>query len=148
MVSVESPLRRALAEQVSALEQVLVGGSGWPSPEYGLALYLFAISAKAPPRQMMSVNSMLGFVQRLVEAPVLAAGGYALAIEGRLGAEFHKSWAYGLKRLSRTRPFAIDRETFFYRPIEVLGISLGARACAETSEEQRAWLRTIRGGRR
>ena len=75
---------------------------------------------------------------RWSEAPVLAAEGYALHLTtapGRLD-----RWVDGAERLAARDAFPADRNSFFYRPLELLGIALGANAAAKTNEKPKTWL--------
>ena len=78
---------------------------------------------------------------RLHEAPVLAAHGYLLsAVDGadrsRVGA-----WSAAAARLRDRDPLPGDRASFFFRPIELLGIALGRRGYRWHDPELLAWLR-------
>lgn len=82
----------------------------------------------------------------MAEAPVLAAEGFALTIDTT--EPRRRRWADSALRLTRRDPFPPDRASFFYRPVELLGIALGARACADEQPDISTWLRqTIQTGR-
>ena len=72
------------------------------------------------------------------EAPVLAACGYAAraGLPPGLSAE---QWREGVQRLSQRDPVSARRDTFLYRPLDVLGIGLGLAAYEEAGSPARAW---------
>lgn len=60
------------------------------------------------------------------ESPVLAMEGYRLwraTVESP--AEPPQPWGKGMDRLSKKDPFALDRQTFAFRPFELVGIAAG-----------------------
>jgi hypothetical protein len=82
---------------------------------------------------------------RWTEAPVLAAEGYALHLEG--DPERSARWLAGVARLGARDPFPADRNSFFYRPVELLGVALGAGATAKSDPASKVWLtETIKNG--
>ena len=74
------------------------------------------------------------------EAPVLAACGYAAraGLPPGLSAE---QWREGVRRLSQRDPASARRDTFLYRPLDVLGIGLGLAAHEEAGSPAREWFR-------
>ncbi|MGH2741888.1 MAG: hypothetical protein ACRDN8_05255 [Thermoleophilaceae bacterium] len=78
---------------------------------------------------------------RMSEAPVLAAEGYALSRQG--SSQRAEQWIEGASRLTERDPFPPDRASFFYRPLELLGIAQGAAACQSNAAYIAAWLRQI-----
>ena len=107
----------------------------WPSPEAGFLDYLQITTtiAGAPHRPPVT--------QRLAETPVLASAGYQYSNPNSSQLpEYDAQWATHFRRLSQRQAFPIDRESFFYRPLDLLGISIGARHCPAVSIEDRRWL--------
>src|SRR5690606_38704139 len=72
------------------------------------------------------------------EAPVLAACGYAVRA-GLAPGLTEEQWREGVRRLSQRDPVSARRDTFLYRPLEVLGIALGIAAYETASSPVRAW---------
>lgn len=109
----------------------------WPSPEAGFLGYLQeTTSARSPERSLVT--------DRLDETPMLAAAGYQY-VNPRFQRTSHydQEWAQHFKRLSQRQAFPIDRESYFYRPLDLLGISIGARACPALTDQDRGWLKKI-----
>gem|GEM_PF-3780101 len=72
------------------------------------------------------------------EAPGLATLGYYLAHHGGAAdAKLLGAWKDGFARLRERDPLPRDRQTFLHRPIELLGIILGARIAAAPTD----WIR-------
>ena len=114
----------------------------WPSPEVGFARQIFEQSGEPMPvpedRDLWPVHD------RLVHAPALAATGYLLGGQGRvLRPEWQKAWGTGFERLSERDAFPIDRMSFAFRPIYVLGLAVGAANCPVVGEKGRDWIRGV-----
>lgn len=106
----------------------------WPSPEAGFLDYLQITTTTAGAEQRPPVT------QRLAETPVLASAGYQyFNPKLRRLPQFDEQWAAHFRRLSQRQPFPVDRESFFYRPLDLLGISVGARHCPSVTTEDRRW---------
>lgn len=89
----------------------------------------------------------MGATLRHGEAPVLARIGYAIATDPN--SEQRQPFMDGSKRLMARDPYPLDRNTFLYRPVELLGISLGARAVSNDWPDLQRWLReTLADNRR
>jgi hypothetical protein len=109
----------------------------WPSSEAGFLDYLqVTTSSTAPQRSVVT--------DRLDETPMLAAAGYQY-VNSRFqrNAQYDQEWARHFKRLAQRQAFPIDRESYFYRPLDLLGICIGAKSCPALSDSDRQWLRTI-----
>ncbi|MCC5670809.1 hypothetical protein LC653_45435, partial [Nostoc sp. CHAB 5784] len=59
------------------------------------------------------------------------------------GESFLSAWANGLTRLASREAFPSDRASFFYRPVELLGISLGVSSCPKVRPEDLRWLQDV-----
>src|SRR6266849_2517162 len=91
----------------------------WPSPEAGFLDYLnITTGTNAPQRTIV--------LERLDETPMLASAGYQYA-NPRFNrpADYDEIWARHFRRLAQRQAFPIDRESYFYRPLDLLGISIG-----------------------
>ena len=114
-----------------------VESAPWPSPETGFLDHLASTNAQAPPNRAL-------VTARLDEAPILAAAGYQYANPSfARPAEYDAEWAKHFKRLAQRQAFPADRETCFYRPLELLGICLGAQRCPALSDDDRRWLQSV-----
>ena len=78
---------------------------------------------------------------RLVEAPVLAVAGYGLR-EWSSDGGLREAWLQAFSRLSNRDPFPPDRASFFFRPVELLGICLGLKVVS-ANDAQRDWLKQV-----
>jgi hypothetical protein len=109
----------------------------WPSPEAGFLDYLRATTSDtSPPRPLVT--------DRLDEAPMLAAAGYQY-VNPRFqrNSQYDQEWARHFKRLAQRQAFPIDRESYFYRPLDLLGICVGAQSCPSLTDNDRQWLKAI-----
>jgi hypothetical protein len=109
----------------------------WPSPEAGFLDYLQATTKNTAPQRSLVTD-------RLDEAPMLAAAGYQY-VNPRFqrNAQYEQEWARHFKRLAQRQAFPIDRESYFYRPLDLLGICVGAQSCPALTDSDRQWLMTI-----
>jgi REase_DpnII-MboI len=81
---------------------------------------------------------------RLAHTPTLAATGYALHhFGGTAPVELWTAFAEGLAKLHLPNPFPVDRVSFTYRPIDFLGLTLGALALGDRGADHRAWLTKV-----
>jgi hypothetical protein len=117
----------------------------WPTPAAGLASWAFnQVGAptffKRPPENIDGV-----LAGRLGEGPVLACCGYLLAHPAAPGTEtaLAESWVQGIDLLSSRQSLPSDRQSFFFRPVELLGIALGAAAVEAQHPQPSRWLRHL-----
>lgn len=130
--------------QLDNLKNLIEDNYSCKSPESGFAEYIFLNSGN----ELLSVTENHIFnifnQQRFYQAPILAAIGYKIAsnIE-ELDRDLLALWKNGFSRLATKNIFTPDRTSFFYRPVELLGISLGAINCPEVSNKNLDWLKSI-----
>ena len=116
----------------------------WPSPAAGFATWLFArrnLPALVDPPRIPATAEL--DERRLAEAPVLAAYGYLLATTQDPDEDLVDRWTAAATRLSGRDPLPGDRASFFFRPIELLGLALAAVAIADRDPGPRQWLRHV-----
>lgn len=117
--------------------QTAINEAVWPSPEAGFLDYLRVTTSKTAPQRPVVTD-------RLDETPMLAAAGYQYVNERfQRNAEYDREWARHFKRLAQRQAFPIDRESYFYRPLDLLGISIGAQSCPALTDSDRQWLKAI-----
>ena len=109
----------------------------WPSPEAGFLDHLrTTIGVESPQRPIV--------VERLHETPMLGSAGYQYANHHfDRPADYDNVWARHFRRLASKQAFPIDRESYFFRPLDLLGICIGAHHCPALTDQDRAWLRGI-----
>jgi len=114
------PLATQYANLLARLADTIKSQWAWPSPEAGFALFAFVgIRGESPLPPLDSWPPD----DRLVHSPSLAAAGFAMACG--FMAEESALWVQGIDRLRRRDAFPADRQSFAYRPIELLGITAG-----------------------
>lgn len=134
------PLASPFGLLLRALEETLSREFAWPSPDAGFALFTFHQAGEEGPLPGPSTLAWPA-EDRLVHAPSLSACGYWLAC-GQ-GSSLADLWVEGLDRLSRREAFPADRQSFVYRPVELLGIAAGAGAVAQSKLDLAKWLREV-----
>ena len=139
-------LAQSFGRQLEELSAIIRKNWAWPSPEIGFARHVFYSVGHELPFSP-DATSLVSFDRsRMDQAPVLAAIGYAISLNDRIiSNDLLDAWADGLVRLSSRNPFPPDRASFFYRPVELLGISLGIANCSSVRPEDFKWLQDVLG---
>ena len=137
-------IAKSFEYQLNGLAQYIQANYNWESPESGFARYVF-YHADSKPFFSVVTDTVIHSLEpkRLHQAPILAAVGYELASGRSFSDSFLKAWANGFTRLSSREAFPSDRASFFYRPVELLGISLGASLCPEIRPDDLLWLKNV-----
>src|SRR5262249_2685812 len=139
---------KSFGTQLHELSGCLSANWAWPSPEAGFIAHVFARVGK--PLSLLKTDFVPPAFdsRRMAEAPVLAAIGYSFSdTEGVIDAALLSDWADNFSRLSCRNPFIPDRESFFFRPLDLLGLSLGIANCsAVKGEDSRRFIETLTAG--
>ncbi len=110
----------------------------WPSPEAGFLFYLDRQLGGGESKPLSPTSN------RIQEGPVLASNGYLYADPATVRSESDVlQWNLAFDKLLLRDPFPLDRESYFYRPLELLGICLGVKSGCSTSVDSRETLRDI-----
>jgi len=125
---------RSFALQIAELEEAIRRDWRWVSPEAAFALWLAGRVGATSPVEASPIGE-----ERWGEAPFLAALGFLLGA-GVIGQSEADRWLSGMETVSRKEPLPSDRASFMFRPVELLGISVGATSL-EHADESRRWLR-------
>ena len=134
-----SSVASSYGKQLLELEHQIRSQWSWPSPESGFALHVFHAARLGCPVQ---IEDLWSGVEPPTYAQTLAATGYALSVSPEQGVH-SRSWGTGLDRLTGRDAFPADRQSFAFRPLEVLGITLGAASCEHASSDGKEWLRRV-----
>ena len=127
--------------ELTRLGEQLKKSSVWPSPSYGLARHLLKSSR-------CNEDQRLGLVQPDVPtesfdtAPMLASAGYAIREMDCSSADVDR-WNSAFNRLTKSDPFPRDRQTFVYRPAELIGLALGVEKIGAKAESSGKWLQSV-----
>jgi hypothetical protein len=83
------------------------------------------------------VQEIQSYQDRLSEAPILSSVGYLISLDSNIVPEpIRAEWISSLQTVTEQNPRRQNRQSFLYRPEELLGICLGATALrTELSEE-------------
>jgi hypothetical protein len=142
MVPLSAPLARSIGSELSDMRACLRAEWRPESPEAGLVEWAAHASGSVLEfeRRPLSPSQIAG--QRWNEAPVLAAIGYRMAIPSESAVDTNM-WREGMQRLMSRDAVPADRNSFFFRPVELLGISLGASALRDADPSPSSWLRDL-----
>jgi len=135
----DAALARSFAAQITEIQRVLLTSWHTEDPESGFTEWAaFRADTNldiSPPR--LDAAALPG--RRWSEAPILAAAGFRLPLPGT-PAEAAGLWLDGMRRLMPRDPVPVDRNSFFFRPVELLGLAVGSRTVADKDDEPIRWL--------
>jgi hypothetical protein len=140
-------LARSFSAQLAELHHSIQDSWCPESPEAGFTEWAAAQSGirldlDLPPLTVAKIPA-----HRWSEAPILAAIGYRLFNPG-IGEESAGQWIDGMRRLMTRDAVPADRNSFFFRPVELLGIAAGASTLADEDKEPVRWLHDLLETRR
>jgi len=123
-------LHRTLGDQMEALRHSIQASYTWESPEGAFARYLCSCDRCTISFRLPELSTIAQLEPRqLAQAPTLAAVGYEMAIGQKVEPVMLTGWVEGFERLTTRDAFPMDRMSFFFRPLELLGIALGTSSC-------------------
>lgn len=132
-------LTRSLATQLARLDEFQRSNVGAFSPALGFAAFIYKQSGGVP--SFLADAKLNLDVKRLDEAPILAAVGYGMAVGlWQSALPEATTWVKALLRLQKRELFPVDRSSFAFRPLEVVGIALGLSCCKSGEDQQKEWL--------
>jgi REase_DpnII-MboI len=140
MVSMSNALHRSLANQLAVLGKFQSAGTWAFSPSLAFAGFVYKKVGQTP--LFLTEARILIDTKRLDEAPILAAAGIAMSAGlWRSAIPDEGTWLRAFQRLQKRELFPVDRSSFAYRPLEVIGISLGLVCCRQHNDQQAEWLK-------
>jgi hypothetical protein len=140
MVFMTEPLKFSIAAQLKTLRESITSNLSWPSPETEFARTVLSNFGVASHYEFFASQRDLGTIaSRMQEAPILAAVGFGVSNADTKSQEL---WAKSVERLTTRETFPNDRVSFFYRPIELLGIAYGVSGCPHLSPAVKKWFKT------
>lgn len=134
-----APLAKSFATQLADLRTAVVTEWRAESPEAGFVEWAISRSDTHLGVALPSLDAHTFALQRWSEAPVLASVGYRLSTPGRKP-EFVDAWRAGIQRLMARDVVPVDRNSFFFRPVELLGLVVGAQAVSAEDGQPLDWL--------
>ena len=137
---IPEPVDRSFAAQLRELALELEAEWRPEAPEAGLIAW--AMSEAGDPLVLADLAFNSVPPHRWSEAPVLASIGFRLPRLGD-GSPTADRWREGLDRLMARDVAPADRNSFLFRPVELLGLAVGARELAKTFDGPRAWLHEV-----
>lgn len=132
-----SPIDRSFAAQLAELRTAIASDWQPAAPHAGFTSWACTLTATA--LDLPSIRPDQIDEHRWSEAPLLSAVGYLLP--HRVSNEMHRRWADGFAMLSGRDPAPADRNSFLYRPAELLGLAVGA--AASPNAHPAAWLHEV-----
>ena len=134
------PLARSFGAQLDDLRTSITVALHPASPESGFVAWAIARSGSSIRLPVPPLDPDTLVDARWAEAPVLAAIGYRLDTDVRAAAATRR-WLDGMNRVMARDPVPPDRNSFFFRPLELLGLAVGAHAVEPVDSSSLEWLR-------
>lgn len=119
-------MAQSLGSTVREIEEYIVRDSQWPDPNAGFLDYIRAGSSNLS--SIRSTADEWPPEDRLRHAPSLACFGFVKSCAADFGSELTAQWKSRLQALLGRDPFPLDRQSFAFRPVELLGIAVGVSA--------------------
>lgn len=134
-------LTKSFGAELTRIAAELKESAYWPSPGTGLARQLLNLCGRD--ERGIDLLGPLPFPEGPLDAaPTAAAAGFAIVM-GQLRSEELSRWRDSLKRLVKRDPFPRDRQTFAYRPAELVGLTLGISITEDRGSESDIWIRSV-----
>ena len=143
VVPVRNPVANNFAAQSANLVDYLRGHFLWPSPDAGFASFVcLQVGRDLPLKPIPTLTAST--LHASSQAPELASFGFYAASQPVLADRVTPpGWAAGFSRLTGRDPYPSDRHAFTFRPIEFLGIALGAAHTPSLPDADRRWLTNV-----
>ena len=122
----DEPLVQSFAKVADELRLYIEGNTVLPDPEAGFSLFVGQTNRLSN----AAVNPLPGWPAGtgLKHPQELACFGYLVALSGDYGQAMQDDWKTSLGANLTRDLFPIDRQSFTYRPVEVLGLAVGVNA--------------------
>lgn len=141
MVPMNLAVSNSFGAELSRIGTALKESAVWPSPATGLAVQLLSICDCQE-----QIANLLGFTPfpdgPLDTAPAAATAGFSMAVIDPQTEQLSR-WREGLMRLMKCEPFPRDRQTFAYRPTELVGLAVGITKTEGRTSAHASWIRKI-----
>jgi hypothetical protein len=137
---ISSPVAGNFAAQFEELRQSITQAWHPEAPDAGFADWVERTSITLDLR-LDQFDPDLVPRQRWNEAPILATVGYRMGTAAALTTDQHAAWLEGMERLKSRDPVPADRNSFLFRPLELLGLVIGAEFVADSDPTAIHWLR-------
>jgi len=129
-----SSLTASFAAQLDELESSIRHDWRWPSPEAAFSVWLAHRVGVTWPVDPLGIAN-----ERWREAPILATVGFLVGA-GRLGGPETELLLAAVQDLTEKEALPADRNSFMFRPTELLGITVGVVQLADDAQATRRWL--------
>ena len=135
-------LARSFAAQLAELHQDMLDAWHTEAPDAGLVQWAAITSDTRLNIHLPELAITKIPAHRWAEAPILAAVGYQLA-HPAASQQAEGLWLDGVRRLMARDAVPADRNPFFSRPVELLGLAAGSQAVAARDDTPQSWLRDL-----
>lgn len=134
-------IKQSFGAQLSRIEGKIGETASWPSPGTGLAFHILQFIDDGQPHWPQSVK--LSFPEgQLDTAPLIAAAGYSMCVAAP-NSDQSARWQSALHRFTKREPFPRDRQTFAFRPSELVAVALGISKSNVGCSPTTGWIRSV-----
>lgn len=138
-------LHASYSRTLSELQKSIQNGWSWPEPNSGFAIYVLSSQQGTTADFLSEVLKPDLFelpTTRSDEAPVIAAHGFLFSrFPDRVSPQEERELADGLAQVSKREALRADRQSFFFRPVELLGISLASQVVYDSHPDGVDWMK-------
>jgi hypothetical protein len=128
MVFMSDTIASSFAQQLRELEEFIAGQWAWPTPEAGFVIYVF--NAAGEPCPFAEPSELTWPDRTAIKHPqTMSACGYLLACGVSATPNQQSELVSALDHLTSKDAFPLDRQSFAFRPLEVVGVILAAQHC-------------------
>ena len=138
----DDTIARSFAAQLAELHQGLLAAWHAEAPDAGLVQWAAITSDTRLSIDLPELALTKIPAHRWAEAPILAAVGYRMA-HPAASQQAEELWLDGVRRLMARDALPADRNSFFFRPVELLGLAAGSQAVAGRDDAPQSWLRDL-----
>lgn len=135
LVPMNNIVTNVLAVALDTTTEQLKSVTSWPEPSTGFAFWIFGqTGTPKPPFATLPLKETTASALR--RTPELASFGYAMELVDEATSIL---WSEAIEHLRGREIYPTDRQSFIFNPIEILGVAVGLRLCAKTTDDQREW---------
>lgn len=125
---IDNEIKHSLAQTITQLTDFVETRLTLPDPNAGFAHYIRALSFEGKTPAYVAPEWPVHITLRHPQE--LACFGYLIGVDDQYEPSLHSNWIGSCERILSRDAFPIDRQSFAFRPIEVLGIAHGLTKCS------------------
>ena len=137
-------IAQSFAKTLNEIREFAQGQIQLPDPSSGFSL--FVQSQMRPSEDKAKFSLPWPSESTLKHPQSLACFGFMTGIDAAYQADLQLRWRETCAEMLLRDPFPLDRQSFVYRPFEVLGLALGVRSCQPSEDSLLQSYRSVLNG--